>query len=176
MRLKRRNKECYWQIGGDGAMKENRSSAMVRWRRSVAQQWCDVRRSKDSDWWWCDEAMVGFEDLKIQISDGVGCWAWERSRAWDSEARLSERVDRETEDEWAGDVWTGVESIEWIRTGLYTRSGRVDRILEGKTRHSTRRNRFGMARTRHQPPGSRVGQFSVWVRSVWPGASGLRFC
>ena len=47
--------------------------------------------------------------------------------------------------------------------------------MKGKTRHLTRRNRFGMARTRHQPPGSRVEWLSFRVQSVWPGGSSLRF-
>ena len=51
----------------------------------------------------------------------------------------------------------------------------MDRILKGKTRHLTRRNRFGMARTRHQPLGSQVEWLSVQVQSVWPGGLSLRF-
>ena len=60
--------------------------------------------------------------------------------------------------------------------GYISRLGWVDRVLEGKTRHSTRRNRFEMAGIRRRPLGRRVGRRSVRIQSVWPGGSGLRIC
>ena len=51
-----------------------------------------------------------------------------------------------------------MRELRTLSTEDYTsRSGQVDRVVEGKIRHSTRRNRFGMVGTRRLPPSSRVG-------------------
>ena len=60
--------------------------------------------------------------------------------------------------------------------GYISRSGWADRVLEGKTRHSTLQNQFEMAGTRRRPPGRQVGWQSVRIRSVWLGGLGLQFC
>ena len=147
-----RFKDLKIQIG-DGAMKENRSPAMVK-----------VRRSKDSDRQWCWLAMVLAVERDRDRERETLRRDWKSK--WIEKLRVSEPMR----------VWTRVENIKWQRTGLYTRSTRVDWVLEGKTHHSTHQNQFGMVGTCHRPPSNSVEQLLVRVWLVWPGGSGLLFC